>query len=119
MARLGALLAAGLLVLASCGPQAVRTDRVRVFDDPSKPEKEWGYDARVIQVVSGTTVTFTNSGIVFHTVTSDDPTRAFDVGVNPKEQVTIRFDKAGTWSYHCGVHPDMKGVVQVCDGACR
>lgn len=119
MARLFASLVAAVLLVAACGPQAVRTDRVRVFDDPAKPEKEWGYDPRVIQVASGTTVTFANGGTVFHTITSDDPTRAFDMGADPKEQVTIRFDKAGTWNYHCGVHPDMKGVVQVCDGACR
>lgn len=105
-------------VLAACGPQAVRTDQVRIFDDPSKPEKEWGYDPRAIQVARGTTVTFTNAGVVFHTVTSDAAPRAFDAGANPKEQVTITFDKPGTWEYHCGVHPDMKGVVHVCDGAC-
>jgi len=55
---------------------------------------------------------------VFHTVTSDDPTRAFDAGADPGKAATVRFDRAGTWPYHCGVHPDMKGVVRVCDGAC-
>lgn len=119
MKAIGVVLAIAVVAVSCGGPQAVRTDRVRVFDDLAKPEKEWGYDPSVIQVASGTTVTFTNSGAVFHTVTSDDPTRAFDKGLDPKEQVTIRFDKAGTWNYHCGVHPDMKGVVQVCDGACR
>ncbi len=119
MVHLLAAACAALVLVAACGPQAVRTDHVRVFDDPAKPEKEWGYDPKVIEVASGTTVTFTNSGSVFHTITSDAAPRAFDAGVDPKEQATIRFDKAGTWAYHCGVHPDMKGVVQVCDGACR
>lgn len=119
MARLLACLAVALSIASACGPQAVRTDRVRIFDIPGRPEKEWGYDPHLIQVAAGTTVTFTNSGSVFHTVTSDDPTRAFDKGVDPRVQVAIRFDNAGTWAYHCGVHPDMKGVVQVCDGACR
>lgn len=101
------------------GPAAVRTDRVRIFDDPAKPQTQWGYDPRTIEVAKGTVVTFTNSGGEFHTATSDDPTRAFDVGIDPKRQGTVTFDKAGTWPYHCGVHPDMKGVVQVCDGACK
>lgn len=108
-----------LLVAAACAPQPVRTDQVRMFDDPKKPEKEWGYDPRAIEVAKGTTVTFTNVGMVFHTVTSDAAPRAFDAGADPGGKATITFDKPGTWAYHCGVHPDMKGVVQVCDGACR
>lgn len=108
-----------LLLAAACAPQPVRTDQVRMFDDPRKPEKEWGYEPRAIEVAKGTTVTFTNAGVTFHSVTSDSAPRAFDAGANPGEKVTLTFDKPGTWAYHCGVHPDMKGVVQVCDGACR
>lgn len=130
------VLAALALVAVTCGAPAAgpaRTDRVRIFDIPGKPEKEWGYDPGWIRVPAGTTVTFTNGGAVFHTVTSSEarvivplPTspaasagRAFDVGADPGETVTLRFEVAGTWPYHCGVHPDMKGVVEVCDGACR
>src|SRR5574341_1705235 len=91
--------AVALLLAAACAPQPVRTDQVRMFDDPAKPEKEWGYEPRAIQVASGTTVTFTNTGVVFHTVTSDAAPRAFDAGANPKEKVTITFDKPGTWEY--------------------
>ena len=107
------------LLVSACAPQAVRTDRVRIFDIPGRPEKEWGYDPPSIQVASGTTVTFTNMGAVFHTVTSGGATRSFDVAANPGESATIRFERAGDWPYHCGVHPDMKGVVHVCDGPCR
>jgi len=107
-----------LAVVVACAPQAARTDQVRIFDDPAKPEKDWGYEPRAIQVSRGATVTFTNAGAVFHTATADAAPRAFDAGASPKEKATITFDKAGTWGYHCGVHPDMKGVVHVCDGAC-
>ena len=114
-----AALAVAAVALAACSPGPVRTDRVRIFDLPGKPQAQWGYDPPRIEVAASTTVTFMNGGTVLHTVTSEDPTRAFDVGANAGEQVTVRFDKAGTWRYHCGIHPDMKGVVQVCDGACR
>lgn len=108
------------LFLASCGgSSAVHTDRVAIHDDPGKPESQWGYDPPLIEVPKGTTVTFANGGAVFHTVTSDDPTRAFDKGVDPGQSVTVRFDRPGTWKYHCGVHPAMVGTVRVCDGACR
>ena len=107
---------------ASCaggGSPGVLTDKVRIFDDPAKPEAQWGYDPKEIRVASGTSVTFTNSGMVFHTVTSDGATRTFDVAVNPGASATVTFERAGTFAYHCGVHPDMKGVVHVCDGECR
>lgn len=121
MRTLPLVVLAGVALWISCagGSAPVLTDRVRIFDEPGRPEKEWGYDPKEIRVASGTTVTFMNGGVVFHTVTSDDAQRTFDVGANAGETVTIRFDRPGTFAYHCGVHPDMKGVVHVCDGACR
>lgn len=107
------------LTLSACGPGAVRADRVRIFDVSGQPESRWGYDPARIEVSRGTTVAFTNAGSVFHTVTSDDPGRTFDVGASPGETVTVRFERPGDWAYHCGVHPAMKGVVHVCEGACR
>lgn len=109
-------------VVLSCaggGTAAVMTDKVNMFDKAGRPESEWGYDPREIRVAAGTTVTFINTGMIFHTVTSDSAKRLFDLSANPGEIVTHRFDQAGTFPYHCGVHPDMKGVVHVCDGQCR
>lgn len=136
MRTLPLVVLAGVVLWTSCGASGsgpVLTDRVRIFDIPGKPESEWGYDPKEIRVASGTTVAFTNVGVVFHTVTADQarvifplpttpaapPARAFDAGADAGEVVTIRFDSPGIWPYHCGVHPDMKGVVHVCDGACR
>jgi plastocyanin len=123
-------------LITACAPTGpVATDKVKMFDDVTKPEKDWGYDPRSIRVPLNTTVTFTNAGAVYHTVTADvgrlvlplpganapahAAGRAFDVGASPGERFTIVFDQAGAWPYHCGVHPDMKGVVEVCDGACK
>lgn len=108
-----------LSLLASCVPGPARTDRVEIFDIAGRPESEWGYRPAEIEVPSGTTVTFVNTGAVFHTVTSDDQGRPFDVPAQAGESVTVRFDRPGRFAYHCGVHPDMKGVVHVCDGECR
>jgi plastocyanin len=107
------------LSCASAGSAAVMTDKVRIFDKAGRPESEWGYDPKEIRVASGTTVTFTNPGSIFHTVTSDAAQRLFDLSANPGQAVTVAFEKAGTFAYHCGVHPSMKGVVHVCDGECR
>ncbi|MBM4434610.1 MAG: hypothetical protein FJ028_05820 [Chloroflexi bacterium] len=108
-----------LLFAAACAPRPVRADQVRMYDDPRRPEKEWGYEPRAIEVARGTTVTFTNAGVAFHSVTSDSAPRAFDAGANLGEKVTLTLERPGTWACHCGVHPDMKGVVHVRDGSCR
>lgn len=111
-----------LSVMLSCtggGSAEVLTDKVRMFDRAGRPESEWGYDPKEIRVASGTSVTFTNTGLIFHTVTSDGAQRLFDLSANPGESVTHTFAQAGTFPYHCGVHPAMKGVVHVCDGECR
>ncbi len=54
-----------------------------------------------------------------HTVTSDDAGQTFDSHVvNPREAFRFTFIQTGTFPYHCDLHPWMKGVVRVCDGAC-
>lgn len=48
-----------------------------------------------------------------HTVTSDDTT-SFDSGSKAKGEVfTHKFDKAGTFAFHCTLHANMKGSIAV------
>ena len=48
-----------------------------------------------------------------HTVTSDDGT-TFDSTSKAKGEVfTHKFDKAGTYAYHCSLHANMKGSITV------
>ena len=111
----------GLIALLSCGAGAAgpapRPDEVQVIE-PAGRESAWTYAPRELRVPVGTTVTFVNMGKEFHTVTSSDAGRPFDVGLDTGKRATITFDTAGTFAYHCGVHPQMTGVVRVCDGAC-
>jgi amicyanin len=66
-----------------------------------------------ITVKKGTTVTWTNNDSVGHNVIADS-------GKGPNSQIlqkgqtySFTYDTAGTFSYHCGVHPSMKGTVTV------
>lgn len=62
---------------------------------------------------SGKQVTVTNNDTAEHTVTSDGD-GGFDVKVGPGQTAT--FDapgKAGTFPFHCDIHPQMKGELQV------
>ena len=110
-----------LLVLAACGGATVgptlRPNEVQVIE-PVGREPAWTYAPQELRVSAGTTVKFVNMGKEFHTVTSSDEGRPFDVGLDSGKSATVTFDKVGVFAYHCGVHPQMKGVVRVCDGAC-
>ncbi len=72
----------------------------------------FAFSPGTITVKVGTTVTWTNKDGTTHTVTSD--TGAFDSGnlaANGKYSYT--FSAAGTYPYHCTIHPYMKGTVIV------
>ena len=57
-------------------------------------------------------VTFVDAGKEAHTATADDG--SFDAGtLNPGESKTVTFDTAGSYGYHCSLHPWMKGTVVV------
>ncbi len=59
-----------------------------------------------------TKVTWTNNDSVTHTVTSD--TGLFDSGNIPAGGTyNYTFSTAGTYAYHCTIHPNMKGTVMV------
>jgi plastocyanin len=65
-----------------------------------------------LTVDAGTTVTWTNTDSVSHTSTSDAP--GWDSGiVAPGGQFTRSFQTAGTYKYHCAIHPGMIGTVVV------
>ena len=63
-------------------------------------------------VVVGDTVTWTNGDQISHTATADGG--AFDTGtLGNGESGTATFAAAGSFPYHCTVHPTMTGTVVV------
>ncbi len=74
--------------------------------------KNMAFSPSNISVTVGQTVTFTNNDSITHTVTADD--NSFDSGnVAPGATFTKTFETAGSFSYHCSIHPSMKGIVEV------
>ena len=65
-----------------------------------------------LNVAVGTTVTWTNTDSVSHTSTSD-ATRWNSGIVSPGERFSVAFQTAGTFPYHCTIHPGMVGTVVV------
>jgi plastocyanin len=73
---------------------------------------DYTFDPDALTVKVGTTVTWTNTDDVEHTVTADDGT--FDtekLGNDASGEYT--FDQTGTYSYKCDIHSYMEGTVDV------
>lgn len=72
----------------------------------------FAYHTPSVTVNVGDSVTWTNQDSMAHTVTADDG--AFGSGsIAAGGTFSHTFTKAGTYSYHCTLHPQMKGVVIV------
>jgi len=73
---------------------------------------DFGFTPAVLTVKVGTTVTWTNTGTVSHTVTADDG--SFDSGTLASGATYKHtFSKAGTYAYHCSIHHSMVATVVV------
>ena len=73
------------------------------------------FDPPDVAVEPGSTITWTNNGDEPHTVTADDG--SFDSGrLNPGDSYTVAFGGQGTVTYHCEIHPEMRGSVTVGGG---
>lgn len=65
-----------------------------------------------ITIQTGASVTWRNDDSVSHQIVSN--TNAFSSPVlNAGGSYTHVFDQAGTYSYHCGIHPYMTGTITV------
>lgn len=93
------------------------TTRVTANDRPSAPTSQvkidnFSFGPQTLRVSVGTTVTWTNRDVVPHTVVSTGG--VFKSKVRDTNEIfSYTFSKAGTYPYHCSVHPKMTGKVVV------
>ena len=66
-----------------------------------------------VTIAAGQAVRWTNADPIEHTVTFDGGVEAGSPVIPPSGSYVHRFDKPGTYTYHCTPHPFMKGVVIV------
>ena len=97
----------------STATQAGSGQTVMITTDSSG---SFAFSPATLTIKAGTTVTWKNSTSVGHTVTSDDG-KSFDSGTsNPivsGATYSFTFTKAGTFAYHCTIHPFMKATIIV------
>jgi plastocyanin len=75
---------------------------------------DFSFDPATVTIQDGGKVTWQNEGEAPHTATADDG--AFDTGtVDPGKlkSETAAFKEPGSFPYHCEIHPQMKGTVEV------
>jgi plastocyanin len=119
MRRLLCLVALSFLALLVVVPVAGAQQQPQDMMGQSTTPKMWSvtiedfdFDPPDVAIQPGDTVMWVNRGNTPHTVTSDDG--QFDSEVlNPGESFMFTFPEAGTFSYHCEIHPFMTGSVTV------
>jgi plastocyanin len=86
------------------GPTSARAGTVTVMGMMFMPG--------TVSTTRGGSVTWTNQDSLAHTVTSDQG--LWDSGTKlPGATYTRTFTSAGTFAYHCNIHPEMHGKVSV------
>lgn len=74
--------------------------------------QNFAFSPATLTVKVGDKVTWTNKDSAPHSATADDG--SFDTGVLQNGQSgNVTFNKAGTYTYHCSIHPMMKATIVV------
>ena len=99
----------------------VSPSRALAQDTPAGPASQssnavtisnFTFEPDMLEAPVGATVTWTNTDGATHTVTSDDG--AFDSGdLATDADFSEMFMSAGTFAYHCQIHPFMTATVKV------
>ena len=120
-----AVLLAGVAGVATVGPvlwltaapAGAFTASVTINDKPKPDPKGAGvFNQPVTQIHVNDRVIWTNKTQNKHTVTSDPGSLSFDSGDIPGGgEYELRFSTAGTYTYHCTIHPSMVGRIEVTD----
>lgn len=73
--------------------------------------KDFAFTPSEVTVSKGTVVTWFNADSAKHTVAFDN--LPIELTLNAGESQMTTFSEAGEFSYHCSIHPSMKGKVIV------
>jgi len=73
---------------------------------------DFAFSPKAVTISKGTRIKWVNRGAVSHTSTSN--TGKWDSGtIAPGDSFSRVFRKAGTFLYHCSIHPTMKAKIIV------
>jgi plastocyanin len=112
-----------ILLLSSCGDNSPTNPSPNPNPNPSGPSVSivmgasglttTAFSPNPLTVSAGATVTWVNNDSISHTATSNAG-GTFDTGViAPGGQVSKQFMSAGSFPYHCSIHPGMIATITV------
>lgn len=106
-----ALVAFALALIGLRGQTAAADATARASTAPRVVIDHFAFHPPTLRIAKGSKVVFANTSDVAHTATHDG---SFDTGhIKPGESASIRFPRAGTFSYHCTIHSFMHGKIVV------
>jgi len=106
-------LASPFAALQAFAQDDTQAAQVNIVEPPFQSPQQWHYDSNDVTLAVGMTITWSNTGAVAHTVTSDDGA-SFDSGsLDPQAAFSFTPDAPGTFTYHCTFHPWMTGTLRV------
>jgi len=106
------------LLLAACGadkatPPVQASPVVPVTGNVVTVDiRSFAFEPATITIKAGQTVTWTNHDGTAHTVAADDKSWKSD-NLDQNGTFSHTFTSAGTFTYHCSLHLEMKGTVVV------
>ena len=103
--RRAALLTSGFVVALLAGVPAVGATRTVTMRDSA-------YQPATVTVRAGDLVSWANGGQLPHDAVADDGSWSTGLLAN-SQRAAVRFQRAGTWRYHCSIHAEMRGTVRV------
>ncbi|HZU14027.1 MAG TPA: cupredoxin family copper-binding protein [Chloroflexota bacterium] len=116
--RKTASLAAAALLAGTAAVVAISPHRVAQAQTATVTIRNFAFAPATLTIAAGTTVTWMNADSVAHTSTSDPgDAMSWDSGsISPGSSFSLTFTQAGTFTYHCSIHPFMKGTIIVAAG---
>ncbi len=72
-----------------------------------------GFSLASVTIKAGDTVRWTNQDTTTHNVMADDHTSWTSPNLPHGTVWSRKFAQAGTFGYHCHIHPEMVGTVEV------
>jgi plastocyanin len=69
------------------------------------------FSPNIITVAAGSSITFVNNTNTDHSIVSDDSTTILSGTIQSGTSSFFKKDTIGTFRYHCGVHPTVRGVI--------
>ena len=112
-----AVIAIGCSLALFAGPEGVRpwaTVSAEAGEARGVTIDNYSFTPSTLTIRAGTTVTWTNRDSEVHTVVADDAAAGFkSAGLDTDDSFSFTFDKVGSYSYHCSLHPHMTGKIIV------